>query len=84
MTDSQSYDSVIHNLTIEQKEYAAKVLNESDENRGKSIAEIKRWIQESDLSARIGKNDNTMLEKLRNFCMTFIIECFFVDDLLIS
>ncbi|GAB1870035.1 Alpha-tocopherol transfer protein [Camponotus japonicus] len=53
MTDSQSYDSVIHNLTIEQKEYAAKVLNESDENRGKSIAEIKRWIQESDLSARI-------------------------------
>ncbi|GAB1870034.1 Alpha-tocopherol transfer protein [Camponotus japonicus] len=52
MADSQSYDSVTHNLTIEQKEYAAKVLNESDENRGKFIAEIKRWIQESDLCAR--------------------------------
>jgi len=56
MADSQSYDSVTHNLTIEQKEYAAKVLNESDENRGKFIAEIKRWIQESDLCARTGKN----------------------------
>ncbi|XP_029166217.1 retinol-binding protein pinta-like [Nylanderia fulva] len=39
-------------LTSEQKEYAAKVLNESDEGRENAISEIKRWIQESDLRAR--------------------------------
>lgn len=48
----------MHNLTVEQKEYAAKVLNETDENRESAIAEIKRWHQESDLNARTGKNDS--------------------------
>lgn len=57
MMDSQSYNSVTHNLTVEQKEYAAKVLNETDENRESAVAEIKRWIQENDLRARTGKND---------------------------
>ncbi|KAL6431718.1 hypothetical protein ACFW04_007330 [Cataglyphis niger] len=52
MTDSRSYNSVTHNLTVEQREYAAKVLNETDENRESAIMEIKRWIQETDLNAR--------------------------------
>ncbi|KAM0729321.1 Retinol-binding protein pinta [Formica fusca] len=52
MMDSQNCNNVIHNLTVEQKEYAAKVLNETDENRENAIAEIKRWIQESDLRSR--------------------------------
>ncbi|XP_029680216.1 retinol-binding protein pinta-like [Formica exsecta] len=63
MTDSQSYDSAVHNLTIEQKEYAAKVLNETDENRENAIAEIKRWIQENDLRART--DDFSILRFLR-------------------
>ncbi|XP_029166220.1 retinol-binding protein pinta-like [Nylanderia fulva] len=50
-------------LTSEQKEYAAKVLNESDEDRENAISEIKRWIQESDLRART--DDFTILRFLR-------------------
>jgi len=53
MADAQKCDdSIMHKLTIEQKEYAAKVLNESDENKEIAIPEIKRWIQENDLRAR--------------------------------
>ena len=57
MVDSQNHYNVTHKLTIEQKQYAAEVLNETDENREQAIAEIKRWIQENpDLRARTGKN----------------------------
>ncbi|XP_029680215.1 retinol-binding protein pinta-like isoform X2 [Formica exsecta] len=63
MTDSQSCNSVAHNLTIEQKEYAAKVLNESDENRENAVAEIRHWIQENDLRART--DDFSILRFLR-------------------
>ncbi|XP_072762203.1 retinol-binding protein pinta-like isoform X1 [Anoplolepis gracilipes] len=63
MMSSHSCNSVTHNLTIEQKEYAAKVLNESDENRENAVAEIKRWIQESDLRART--DDFFILQFLR-------------------
>lgn len=65
MSKAQSYDSSIHKLTIEQKEYAARVLNESDENRENAMEEVKRWIEENDLRARTGKN-NIMLEFLNN------------------
>ena len=62
MVDPQNhYDNVSHKLTLEQKQYAAEVLNETDENREHAIAEIKRWIQENDLCARTGKNYNNML-----------------------
>lgn len=62
MAKAQSYDDSILKLTTEQKEYAAKVLNESDENRENAIVEIKRWIEENNLRARTGKNNNIMLE----------------------
>ncbi|GAB1870036.1 Alpha-tocopherol transfer protein [Camponotus japonicus] len=52
MAKVQSCDSSTLKLTTEQKEYAAKVLNEHDENRETAIVEIKRWIQENDLRAR--------------------------------
>ncbi|XP_025268976.1 retinol-binding protein pinta isoform X1 [Camponotus floridanus] len=52
MAKIQNCDSSILKLTTEQKEYAAKVLNEHDENRETAIVEIKRWIQENDLRAR--------------------------------
>ncbi|KAL6445676.1 hypothetical protein ACFW04_000878 [Cataglyphis niger] len=37
-----------YELTNKDKEYAAVHLNETDNNREKAIAEIKRWIEESD------------------------------------
>ncbi|XP_029157321.1 retinol-binding protein pinta-like [Nylanderia fulva] len=46
------HDNITLKLTSEQKQYAAKVLNESDKNRENAIAEIKYWIQESDIRAR--------------------------------
>ncbi|XP_025268977.1 retinol-binding protein pinta isoform X2 [Camponotus floridanus] len=52
MAKIQSCDSSTLKLTTEQKEYAAKVLNEHDKNRETAIVEIKRWIQENDLRAR--------------------------------
>lgn len=58
MTDSRSWhdDSGIecqHELTSEDKEYAAVHLNETDNNRENAITEIKCWIQENnDLCAR--------------------------------
>jgi hypothetical protein len=46
-------------LTSEDKKFAAVNLNETDETRENTVAEIKRWIEESDdLPARIGKNDS--------------------------
>lgn len=54
MTDSRSWngdDSDVqcqHALTSEDKEYATAYLNETDENREDAIAEMKRWIEESD------------------------------------
>ena len=57
MVNSQNRYGITHKLTIEQKKYAAEVLNETDENREEAIAEIKRWLQENaDLRARTGKN----------------------------
>lgn len=53
--------NALQELTSEDKRYAAVHLNETDETREKAIAEIKRWIQESDdLSAGIGKNDSVV------------------------
>lgn len=68
MAKVQSCDSSTLKLTTEQKEYAAKVLNEHDENRETAIVEIKRWIQENDLRARTGKNNNIMFELLNKLC----------------
>jgi len=52
-------DNVVHarqELTSEDKKYAAAHLNETDETRQNAIAEIRRWIEESDnLRAQIGK-----------------------------
>lgn len=47
-----SCNNIVQKLTIEQRKYAAQVLNETDENRENAIAEIKHWIQDSDLRAR--------------------------------
>ncbi|XP_029157320.1 retinol-binding protein pinta-like [Nylanderia fulva] len=64
MAKSQnSSDKFLLKLMGEQKEYEAKVLNESDEGRENAISEIKRWIQESDLRART--DDFTILRFLR-------------------
>nr|XP_012222898.1 PREDICTED: alpha-tocopherol transfer protein-like [Linepithema humile] len=41
-------DCISRELTIEEKEYAAANLNETDENREKTIAQIRHWIQEND------------------------------------
>lgn len=63
MANACSYDdSFIHHawqeLTSEDKRYAATHLNEIDETRESAIAEIRRWIKESeDLRVRIGKNE---------------------------
>ncbi|XP_029166214.1 retinol-binding protein pinta-like [Nylanderia fulva] len=65
-----SHDSILHNLTSEQKEYATKVLNEFDENRDSAISEIKQWIQESDLRAR---TDDFFILRFLRTC-TFNIE----------
>ncbi|XP_012529158.1 retinol-binding protein pinta [Monomorium pharaonis] len=35
-------------MTSEDKKYAAEYLNETDENKENAVAEIKRWIEESD------------------------------------
>lgn len=56
-------DTVMHHarqeLTSEDKRYAAAHLNETDETRESAVAEIRRWIEESeDLRVRIGKNDH--------------------------
>ncbi|XP_072759669.1 retinol-binding protein pinta-like [Anoplolepis gracilipes] len=55
MTDSRSWHDdnsdlqYQHNqLSNEDKQYAAAHLNETDENREDAIAEMKRWIEESD------------------------------------
>lgn len=63
MTDSRSWHDddndmqCQHELTSEDKEYAAAHLNETDNNRENAIAEIKCWIQENDdLCARTGKD----------------------------
>nr|XP_012222899.1 PREDICTED: alpha-tocopherol transfer protein-like [Linepithema humile] len=49
MTDPRSCrDCVSRELTIEEKEYAAANLNETDENREKAITHIRHWIQEND------------------------------------
>ncbi|XP_012222901.1 retinol-binding protein pinta-like [Linepithema humile] len=49
MTDPRSCrDCVSRKLTIEEKEYAAANLNETDENREKAITHIRHWIQEND------------------------------------
>jgi len=53
-------DNVVHyarqELTSEDKKYAAVHLNETDETRQNAVAEIRRWIEESnDLRAQIGK-----------------------------
>lgn len=50
-------------LTNEDKRYAATHLNETDEARENAVANIKRWIEESDesvLYARIGKYDGSI------------------------
>jgi len=52
--------NVVHHawqeLTSEDKKYAAAHLNETDETRQNAVAEIRRWIEESnDLRAQIGK-----------------------------
>ncbi|XP_029671464.1 retinol-binding protein pinta-like isoform X2 [Formica exsecta] len=54
MTDTRSWHGdnsdvqCQYELTSKDKEYAAVHLNETDENREKAIAEIKRWIENSD------------------------------------
>lgn len=46
----------VRQLTAEEKVYAATYLNETDEDRASVVAEIRRWIEESDdLCARTGK-----------------------------
>lgn len=65
---SSSNDNVMHHarqeLTSEDKRYAAAHLNETDEIRENAVAEIKRWIEESDdLSAQI--DDFLILRFLR-------------------
>ncbi|XP_032675367.1 retinol-binding protein pinta-like [Odontomachus brunneus] len=48
MTDSRCGDAVRY-LTSEEREYAAKYLNETDESKASAVAEIRCWIQENDL-----------------------------------
>ncbi|KYQ46324.1 Alpha-tocopherol transfer protein [Trachymyrmex zeteki] len=54
MANASSYDDSVnkcydrHELTSEDKRYAATYLNETDETRESAVAEIKRWIEESD------------------------------------
>lgn len=62
MANASSYDDSVnkcydrHELTSEDKRYAATYLNETDETRESAVAEIKRWIEESDdIHARMGK-----------------------------
>lgn len=56
-TELRSEDAV-RPLTNEEKEYAAKHLNETDESRASAIAEMKRWILENDnMCSRTGKNN---------------------------
>ncbi|XP_014469668.1 PREDICTED: alpha-tocopherol transfer protein [Dinoponera quadriceps] len=49
MTESRyEDDDVVRQLTSEEKEYAAKYLNETDEGRANAVAEIRRWLLEND------------------------------------
>ncbi|XP_011704760.1 PREDICTED: alpha-tocopherol transfer protein-like [Wasmannia auropunctata] len=51
-------------LTSEDKEYAAVYLNETDETRENAVAEIRRWINESD-DLRVRIDDFLILRFLR-------------------
>lgn len=45
-------------LTAEDKEYVATYLNETDDDREHAVAEIRRWITESDdLCSRTGNHE---------------------------
>ena len=68
MSDASAVD--LNLLTVEQKEYAANNLNETDEIRGNKIEEIRQWILNSeDLCARTGIFELVLFYlKFRNFC----------------
>lgn len=64
MTDSWC-EYAARQLTSEEKEYAAKYLNETDESRTSAVAEIRRWILENDdMRSRTGKDDVALLTKI--------------------
>jgi len=70
-------DNVVHHarqeLTGEDKKYAAAHLNETDETRENAVAEIRRWIEESDdLRAQIGKR-SYMADALKSLGFDSII-----------
>ncbi|KYN11086.1 Alpha-tocopherol transfer protein [Trachymyrmex cornetzi] len=64
MENEDKYNSIEyhiqHELTSSDKEYAATHLNETDETRETTIAEIKRWIDD-EMHVQIGKNNNDFL-----------------------
>jgi len=65
MENEHKYNSIEyhiqHELTSSDKEYAAIHLNETDETRETTIAEIRRWIDD-EMHIQIGKKNNLMCE----------------------
>jgi len=65
MENEHKYNSIEyhiqHELTSSGKEYAATHLNETDETRETTIAEIRRWIDD-EMHIQIGKKNNLMCE----------------------